>query len=215
MPALVYRTIVRVVYHGCVPKRSAAAVAGTRSEVLERAVLDASVEGLEGLTIGRLAEEMSMSKSGLFGLFGNKETLQLATMHAGMDLFRREVWDPVESVPAGLPRLLALCERWLSFHERETLPGGCFMTTVMVEFDARPGAVRDGVSDVVRRWLGLLEHEAARAIEAGELPGEADPKAIAFELNSLAAGASCNYNLSHDPAVFELARSAMHRVLAS
>lgn len=198
-----------------VPKRTAAAVAGTRAEVLERAVLDASVQGLEGLTIGRLAEEMAMSKSGLFGLFGDKETLQLETMQAGMDLFRREVWDPVAEVPAGLARLLALCERWLAFHERETLPGGCFMTTVMVEFDARPGTIRDGVADVVRRWLGLLEHEAARAIEAGELAAGADPKAIAFELNSLAAGASCNYNLSRDPVVFKLAGAAMRRVLGS
>jgi AcrR family transcriptional regulator len=195
------------------PKRSVSAVAGTRSAVLDRAVLDASVEGLEGLTIGRLADEMAMSKSGLFGLFGNKESLQLATMGAGMDLFRREVWDPVRDVAAGRPRLLALCERWLAFHERETLPGGCFMTTVMVEFDARPGPIRDGVGEVVRRWLGLLEHEAGRAIQAGELPGDADPRAIAFELNSLAAGASCNYNLTRDPEVFAIAKRSMRRVL--
>ncbi len=197
------------------PKRSADAVAGTRSQVLERAVLDASVQGLEGLTIGRLAEELRLSKSGLFGLFGSKESLQLATMRAAMDQFRREVWEPVLTLAAGVPRLLALCDGWLAYHEREALPGGCFMTTAMVEFDARPGAVHDAVATVVRTWLGLLEREAAQAIEAGALPAQSDPRGIAFELNSLAAGASCNYTLTKDPAVFELARTAMHRTLGS
>ncbi|HEY0516779.1 MAG TPA: TetR family transcriptional regulator C-terminal domain-containing protein [Solirubrobacteraceae bacterium] len=196
------------------PKRSATAVAGTRAEVLERAVLDASVQGLEGLTIGRLADQLEMSKSGLFGLFGNKQSLQLATMSAAMDDFRREVWEPVQEVEPGLRRLLALSDRWLGYHERESLPGGCFMTTAMVEFDARPGAVHDAVAEVVRRWLSLLEHEAARAIEAGELPSGTDPRQVAFELNSLASGASCNYTLTKDPAVFELAREAMRRALA-
>ncbi|MHB8533735.1 MAG: TetR/AcrR family transcriptional regulator [Solirubrobacteraceae bacterium] len=197
------------------PKRSASAVAGTRKAVLERAVLEASVEGLEGLTIGRLAEELQMSKSGLFGLFGSKESLQLATMRAGMEQFRIEVWKPAEALEPGLPRLLGLCEGWLGYHERESLPGGCFMTTAMVEFDARAGALHEEVREVVREWLALLEREAARAIGAGELPPEADARQIAFELNSLAAGASCNYTLTKDTAVFELARTAMRRVLGA
>ncbi len=195
------------------PKRSAAAVADTREEVLEKAVHEASVQGLEGLTIGRLAGELEMSKSGLFGLFGSKETLQIATMRAAMEDFRRAVWDPSEDREPGRARLLALCEGWLAYHERESLPGGCFMTTAMVEFDAREGAVHDEVRGVVRRWLGLLEREARVALEAGELPADTEPRGLAFELNSLAAGASCNYTLTKDPAVFELARAAMRRAL--
>ena len=198
-----------------VPKRSAAAVAGTRADVLDRAVLDASVQGLEGLTIGRLADQLQMSKSGLFGLFGSKESLQLATMSEAMDQFRREVWEPVEELPAGRERLLALCDRWLGYHERESLPGGCFMTTAMVEFDAREGAVHDEVAEVVRRWLALLAREASIAVAAGELPRETDPKGLAFELNSMAAGASCNYTLTKDRSVFALARRAMRRALGA
>lgn len=195
------------------PKRSADAVAGTRTEVLERAVLDASVQGLEGLTIGRLADELQMSKSGLFGLFGSKESLQLSTMRAAMEQFREQVWEPVEAVEPGLPRLLALCDGWLGYHERDSLPGGCFMTTAIVEFDAREGALHEEVASVVRVWLALLQREAARAVAAGQLPAGTDPRGVAFELNSLAAGASTNYTLTKDASLFELARAAMRRVL--
>lgn len=195
------------------PRRSASAVADTRASVLDTAIRTASVEGLEGLTIGGLAGDVEMSKSGLFGLFGSKEDLQRATLRAGIDLFVREVWEPVAGEPAGRKRLLALCDRWIAFHEREVLPGGCFMTTAIVEFDARPGPVRDAVSRVRKRWLGLLETDAKVAIEAGELPARTDPADLAFTLDALASSASCDYRLTGDPRVLKRARRIMQRAL--
>lgn len=195
------------------PRRSASSVAGTRAAVVEAAVRRASVEGLEGLTIGSLAKDNSMSKSGLFGLFGDKEQLQLATLSAGIELFLHEVWAPVEAITPGLQRLRALCDSWISFHERGVLPGGCFMTTVAVEFDARPGAVRDKTSRAMDAWLGVLEREVRLAIDAGELGSCDEPADVAFGLNALASAASWTYLLTHDRAVFSRARRSMHGLL--
>lgn len=197
------------------PRRSAQAVAETRSAVTDAAVDRASVDGLEGLTIGGLAGEMEMRKSSVFGLFGSKEELQRAALEAAIRQFRDEVWNPVADEAPGLERLLALCDSWLSYHEREVLPGGCFITTATVEFDARPGPLRDAVAGTVDRWLGTLEREATAAIEAGELPPETDPADIAFQLNALAAAASYGFQLSRDPEVFARARRSMRRTLGA
>ena len=172
------------------PRRSATAVADTRTEVLDAAARRASVEGLEGLTIGTLAGELSMSKSGLHGLFGSKEDLQVATFEKAVEHFRREVWLPVAGREPGLPRLLALIDRWLSYHRRRALPGGCFVTTATVEFDARPGPLRDAVADARRRMHALLEADVAAAVEAGDLAPETDPADVAFALYALASAAS-------------------------
>ena len=198
---------------GPMPRRPAAAVAETRAAVAGSAVDRASVEGLEGLTIGGLAGEVAMRKSTVFSLFGSKEALQRATLDAAVEHFTDEVWGPAADRPPGLARLLALCDSWLAYHERETLPGGCFLTTATVEFDARPGALRDAVRAVMKRWLGVLEREAALAVEAGELPGDTDPADVAFQLNALAAAASYGFQLSRDPQVFARARRSMRRAL--
>jgi AcrR family transcriptional regulator len=198
---------------GRMPRRPAAAVAETRAAVAGTAVDRASVEGLEGLTIGGLAGEVAMRKSTVFSLFGSKEALQRATLDAAVEHFTNEVWGPVADRPPGLARLLALCDSWLAYHERETLPGGCFLTTATVEFDARPGALRDAVRAVMKRWLGVLEREAALAVEAGELPGDTDPADVAFQLNALAAAASYGYQLWRDPEVFARARRSMRAAL--
>jgi AcrR family transcriptional regulator len=197
------------------PRRSAAAVAETRSAVTQAAVDRASVDGLEGLTIGGLAGEVEMRKSSLFSLFGSKEELQLATLEAAVESFRDQVWGPVEDLEPGLPRLLGLCDSWLDYHRRETLPGGCFLTTATVEFDARPGPLRDAVAETMERWHGALEREARTAAKAGELPAGADPADIAFELNALAAAASYGFQLSRDPEVFARARRSMRRALGA
>jgi AcrR family transcriptional regulator len=195
------------------PRRSAAAVADTRAAVTEAAVDRASVEGLEGLTIGRLAGEVAMRKSSLFSLFGSKQELQLATLEAAIQQFRDEVWGPVADEQPGIARLLALCDSWLAYHERETLPGGCFLTTATIEFDARPGPLRDAVADSMDRWLGVLEREVALAVEAGELPSGYEPADVAFQLNALAAAASYGFQLSRDSEVFARARRSMRRAL--
>jgi AcrR family transcriptional regulator len=173
-----------------VPRRSAAAVAETRAGVLDAAVRRASVDGLEGLTIGRLADELSMSKSGLFGLFGSKEELQVATFEAAVEHFTREVWRPVARREPGLQRLLALVDRWLSYHQRRALPGGCFVTTATIEFDARPGPLRDAVSRARRRMHAALEADLRAAIVAGDLPASTRPADVAFALYALASAAS-------------------------
>jgi AcrR family transcriptional regulator len=197
------------------PRRSAAAVAETRTAVTEAAVDRASVEGLEGLTIGGLAGEVEMRKSSVFSLFGSKEELQLATLEAAIDQFRDDVWGPVANQPPGRARLLALCDSWLAYHERESLPGGCFLTTATVEFDARPGPLRDAVADTMKRWLRALEREVGLAVESGELPAGTDPADVAFQLNALAAAASYGFQLTRDPEVFERARRSMRRALGS
>jgi AcrR family transcriptional regulator len=195
------------------PRRSAAAVAETKAAVTDVAVDRASIEGLEGLTIGALAEEARMRKSSLFSLFGSKEDLQLATLEAAVESFRHEVWGQVADLEPGLPRLLALCDAWLAYHEREVMPGGCFLTTATVEFDARPGALRDAVAETMDRWLRLLARAAELAIEAGDLPSETDPADVAFELNALAAAASYGFQLWRDPELIERARRSMRRAL--
>jgi AcrR family transcriptional regulator len=197
------------------PRRSAAAVAATRAAVTERAAERASVEGLEGLTIGGLADQLEMRKSSVFSLFGSKRELQLATLEAAIEQFRREVWEAAADQPAGLRRLLALCDAWLAYHEREVMPGGCFLTTATIEYDARPGPLREAVAKTMRRWLETLEREAQAAIDAGELPADANAADLAFELNALAAAASYGFQLWRDPEVFARARRSMRKALAS
>jgi AcrR family transcriptional regulator len=172
------------------PRRTAAAVADTRTQVLDAAVRRASVEGLEGLTIGRLADELSMSKSGLHGLFGSKEELQLATFEEAVEEFTREVWLPVAKRQPGLPRLLALLDRWLTYHQRRVLPGGCFVTTATIEFDARPGPLRDAVAGARRRMHAVLEADIRMAVKAGDLPAGTDPADVAFTLYAIVSAAS-------------------------
>jgi AcrR family transcriptional regulator len=190
------------------PRRSASAVADTRAEVLETAVRRASVDGLEGLTIGRLAGEVEMSKSGLHGLFGSKEDLQIATFEKAVEGFIREVWLPVAKVPRGLPRLEALLDRWIDYHVRRSLPGGCFVTTATIEFDARPGPLQDAVHRAREQMHAVLAADIRAAVEAGDLPQTTDPEDTAFTLYALASAASQAIQLE-EPGAAERARRCM------
>lgn len=194
------------------PRRAGAAVADTRAQVLDVAVSRASIEGLEGLTIGRLADEVSMSKSGLHGLFGSKEELQVATFDRAVEGFTREVWLPVTGQQPGLPRLLALVDRWLAYHGRRVLPGGCFVTTATIEFDARPGPLRDAVARARRRMHTLLVADIATAIETGDLPQNTDPADLAFVLYAVASAASQAIQLD-EPGASARARRCMRALL--
>jgi AcrR family transcriptional regulator len=179
---------------------------GTRQAILERAVALASEEGLEGLTIGRLASELEMSKSGLFGHFGSKEGLQLATVDAAAQRFVDEVVAPAAEKEPGAPRLRAVCDRYITHLERGVFPGGCFWAAVTAEFDDRPGPVRDAIRDRVAAWLGGLAREA-------EAAGVDDPRQLAFELWSLAQGANAASRLLGDRDAFRRARRAMEGLL--
>ncbi len=197
------------------PRRSAIQVAGSRAQTLEAAVQLASVVGLDGLTIGGLADRLGMSKSGLVGRFGSKEQLQLATLSQAAEIFRRTVYAPASGASPGLARLSAICDTWLAYLGDPPFPGGCFLTTATVEFDARPGPVNDAVKEVMRRWLAVLEREASTAIENDELPADTDPKEVAFTINALAVGTNCDFQLNRNPESLRRARRAMAAVLGA
>ena len=144
----------------------------TRHAILTRAAELATQEGLEPLSIGRLAEAAQLSKSGLFAHFGSKEELQLATVDHAAALFREEVIDPAREAPKGLPRVWALCDHMVDYAERQVFPGGCFFAATSAEFNHRPGPV-DRIEAMIRSWLSYLEHAVEQAQAAGELePGD-------------------------------------------
>jgi AcrR family transcriptional regulator len=182
---------------------------GTRKAILEAAVHIASAEGLEGLTIGRLATELSMSKSGLFAHFGSKEDLQVATVEAARAIFIREVIQPSFEGEHGLLDLWHLCDTWLSYVESGVFRGGCFFAAVAAEFDSRPGPVRDRIAEIMKEWLATLRRAVAAAQTAGELKSEVDPTQLAFEFNSLELGANWAFQLHGDKQAFAQARAAM------
>jgi AcrR family transcriptional regulator len=177
-----------------------------RAAILERAVDLASIDGLEGLTIGRLAGDLGMSKSGLFGHFGSKEELQLATIGEASTRFVREVVEPALGEPEGEPRLRALCGGFIDYLERGVFAGGCFFGAASIEFDDRPGPVGDRVREAVGAWIAHLEGQAAAA-------GAVDPKLLAFELQALAQGANSAFRLFGDPETFARARKAIDAVI--
>lgn len=181
----------------------------TRQAILEAAVDLASAEGLEGLTIGRLASELSMSKSGLFAHFGSKEELQLATVEAARVIFIREVIAPAFEAERGLRRLWRLCDIWLEYVRREVFRGGCFFAAAAAEFDGRPGPVRDRVAAIMKEWLATLRRSVAEAQEAGQLAAGEDAARLAFELNALEMGANWAFQLYGDRQAFTHARAAM------
>jgi AcrR family transcriptional regulator len=187
----------------------------TRASILDHAVDLASVEGLEGLTIGRLAEELRMSKSGLFAHFGSKEELQLAAIDAAGQRFIDEVVRPVLKVERGYPRLVALCNSWLDYVRRRVFPGGCFFAAASFEFDGRPGLVRDAVAKQMDDWFSALERAIRLAKEEGHLGPDVDPAQLAFELNALFFGANFAYNLRHDEEAFNRAKRAIEQRLES
>ncbi|HUP64423.1 MAG TPA: TetR/AcrR family transcriptional regulator [Thermoanaerobaculia bacterium] len=187
----------------------------TRRAILETAVDMASAEGLEGLTIGRLASGLEMSKSGLFAHFGSKEELQLACVEAAREIFLSEVIRPALRAPRGIARLRALCEQWISYAERKVFRGGCFFDAAAAEFDSRPGEVRDRVAATWRDWLAMLESAARKAQEVGELDPEIDPSQVAYELNALVTAANRSSQLLEDEAAWNRARSAARRLIDS
>ena len=182
----------------------------TRESILQAAADLASVEGLEGLTIGRLASALDMSKSGLFAHFGSKEELQLATIDAARRRFVEHVVRPSRSLPRGRERLEALMNDWLAYFRSEQFDGGCFFHTVKAEFDSRPdNAVREVVMEDVRQFLGLLTREVRKAQEAGDLDPAIEPEQLAFELDALGSASNQQFQLMQDPIVFDRAATAI------
>jgi AcrR family transcriptional regulator len=178
----------------------------TRRTVLRRAVDIASVEGLEALSVGRLAGDLELSKSGVFALFGSKQELQLATVREASRIFVTEVLEPVAEAAEGLARLRGLCEGWLRYSEERVFPGGCFFYGVTAEFDAREGAVHDALVEAQRAWLAELERCAAQARVRGELDADTDPAQLAFEVVALMETANAMSVLHGEAAPYVRAR---------
>jgi AcrR family transcriptional regulator len=180
----------------------------TRQAILGKAVSLASMEGLEALTIGRLAADLRMSKSGLFAHFGSKEELQCCAVEAASQIFVDQVIRPCAGMH-GVRRLRALCQNWFRHTELKQFPGGCFFTAASLEFDDRPGRVRDRIVELMQRWLHHLEATVHEAQAAGEVANDVDAHEVAFEIHSLAMGANWRARLFKDSAAFSLARRAI------
>ncbi|MFL6125022.1 TetR/AcrR family transcriptional regulator [Actinophytocola sp.] len=195
------------------PRRSVAEARQTRADILARGVRLASKEGLEGLTIGRLATELDMSKSGVLGHFGSKEELQLAVVDAAAEIFTREVADKARGFPPGLPTLLAMCKAWVSYLERRVLPGGCFFTAAAAEFDDRPGRVRNAVAGLATVWNRDLYRQTRTAMTDGDLPADTDPDQLIFEINGVMLSLNNALQLHRDNTAPGRARRALGRLL--
>lgn len=183
----------------------------TRRLVLTRAMRIASVEGLAALSIGRLSGELELSKSGVFALFGSKEELQLATVHAAERVYHDHVIAPAAEHPAGRERLLALVEGWLEYSRTRVFAGGCFFYAVGAEFDAQPGRVRDALGEGSRAWRQLITDQLQAACAAGELSQDADVEQLCFELHAFLEYANAMSLLHDDEAPYERARRAVRQ----
>jgi AcrR family transcriptional regulator len=181
----------------------------SRDRILQTAARLATVEGLEGLSIGRLAAATGMSKGGVYAHFGSKEDLQLATIDAAREIFFDVVVRPAGAAPKGFDRLRELCARFLDHVDRKVFPGGCFFASVAAEMSARPGSVRDRIAQEQRAWIALLERSATDARRRGQLPEDADPAQLAFELNALVVAANTAYVLHGDRTGLERAARAI------
>ncbi|MET9340110.1 TetR/AcrR family transcriptional regulator [Nonomuraea sp. NPDC003804] len=179
----------------------------SREAILGSAVALASVDGLDGLTLGRLAGVAGVSKSGLFAHWRDKEQLQLDAVEWARRQWIEHVVTPALAVPQGLRRVLALHEARLAFYEEGRLPGGCFFFAAQVEFDDRPGPVKDRVAEAMNDWLGFLERAIQDAVDRGEL--RADPAQLAYEIEALGEAVVIHSRLRDRPRAFAHARRAV------
>jgi AcrR family transcriptional regulator len=185
----------------------------TRKAIVLEAVSLATVEGLEGLSIGGLAKALGISKSGLYAHFGSKQELQLATIDEAERIFNQEVIDPSATEPDGLGQLVAVCDFFFDHLQRHTFPGGCFFASAVLEMGTRPGPVKERVGQFQQRFTGLLFACAATAQELGELSADEDLTLLVFELNGIILAANTSFVMTNDAAMLEVARRAVRRRL--
>ncbi|MFO1273651.1 MAG: TetR/AcrR family transcriptional regulator [Rubrivivax sp.] len=184
----------------------------TRAAILEAALGLASHMGLEGLSIGALAELMQMSKSGVFAHFGSREELQISVIREYHARFEAEVFQPAMAEPRGLPRLAALFERWVRRVSVE-LDSGCIYISGAVEFDDRPGPVRDALAGMVRTWHAALERAISQAVEEGQLRADTDAGQMLFEIHGLILALHHDARFLRQPHVLDRARKGFERVV--
>jgi AcrR family transcriptional regulator len=185
----------------------------SRHKILDAAARLATTEGLEGLSIGRLADHIGMSKSGLYAHFGSKEELQLATIDTAGEIFAAEVIAPARDATTPLAKIEVLCEQFLSHLERRVFPGGCFFASTAAEFDTHPGLVRERIAGFQRDWTDQLTRLVSEAQAAGQLRAE-EPSQLAFELNAHLLMANTAFLLYDTPEAIQMGRTAIAARLA-
>ncbi len=185
----------------------------TRDAILREAVSLATVDGLEGLSIGNLADGLRMSKSGVYAHFGSKEQLQIATVDEAERIFRAQVIEPALAAPAGLGQLLVVCDAYLDYLARRTFPGGCFFAAAVLEMGTRPGPVKERIAAFQSSFTALIRGFVVSAIEQRELAADEDPDALTFELNGIILAANSAFVLTNDPQVLAMPRNLLRRRL--
>jgi len=189
--------------------------AATKDRIIERAMASASVEGLEGISLGRLAAELGMSKSGLFAHFASKEALQLDVLQAAAARFMEIVVSPAMAQPRGEPRVRSLFEHWLVWERHESLPGGCVFMHAAAELDDRPGPARDALVQWQQQWLDALAKAARLAVEAGHFRADLDPGLFAFQQLGLVLGYYHARRLLNDPQAEDHVRHAFDALVTA
>jgi AcrR family transcriptional regulator len=182
----------------------------TRQAILSRAFELATVVGLSGLSIGRLAEATGLSKSGLFAHFGSKEALEVAVVEEASRQFVQEVMVPALREPRGEPRLRALVERWIAWSQR---PGGCFFAGASTELDDRPGPPRDALVRAIKDWVDELAKAVRIGIREGHFRPDVDPDQVAFEIYGIVLGMHTFHRFLREPTTLDRARKAFERLL--
>jgi AcrR family transcriptional regulator len=180
----------------------------SREKILQAAAELATLEGINGLSIGRLADAVGMSKSGLYAHFRSKEELQLATVETASRILNGDL-EPGMHAPAGKARIIALCDAFFSHVERRTFPGGCFFASGAAELSTQPGRVRDAIAASYREWIELFEEEVRTGQAAGEIDAREDPGQLVFELNGLLVAANVFFLLFDDAGELERGRRAV------
>jgi AcrR family transcriptional regulator len=186
----------------------------SRQKILRAAANLATIEGLEGISIGSLAAHIGMSKSGLYAHFGSKEQLQLATVDAALEIFNDDVVEPAQTEPDALRRLRTLYARFLDHVERRVFPGGCFFASAESELGMQDGPVKERVAAIQRAWTANVEQLVRTAQEEGSLAGDDDPAQVAFELDAYGMMGNVGFILHDDPHYLRHARAAIERRLS-
>ena len=181
----------------------------TRAAIVEAAAQLATIEGLDGLSIGRLADHIGMSKSGLYAHFGSKEELQLAAIDAAEVIFADAVIRPARVPDDPYERLESLCEHFFRYLELPVFPGGCFFASAAAELDTHPGPVKERLAQALGGWMELLERRVRAAQGAGEIDAAEDPAQLAFELEAFMKMANSHTVLHGGDSAFATARRAV------
>jgi AcrR family transcriptional regulator len=174
----------------------------TRDDIVSAALALAATEGLEGMTLGRVASTLGLSKAGIYAHFSSKEALQMEALDVAFAEFADEVAAPGLAAEPGLPRLHALLHAYVAYIERRSGRGGCFFTSLALEYDDRPGAVRDRLRALLQQRTALVTQALEEARKLGQLHPTVDPRQLAFEAIALTLGANVEFMLTKDRAVF-------------